>query len=748
MIGFSGTGGGGSFALATESERPLYRCENVEIDAELGCLKREGEEQHLRQQSFHVLLYMLEHRQHVVSKEELIGNFWRDTAVTDNAVVQCIAEIRRALGDDPREPRFIRTLPKTGYRFVGAVTEVHPTREYSKPSSAVLASTAVTPRPTGHRRILALSALALVTVVGTWVFVRQFTVKHLDATLLPVPGGKAVAVMYFENQSGKQDLNWLREGLADMFITDLAHFNRLTVLSRQQLHLLLAEAGQKPSGEIQLIDALEVARKSHADEVVMGGFLTLGEKLLVTVRLFDAHSGQLVTAEQFVVDRPGDILSQVDLLSPKLAARLGGAPSDAGKQASLAETMTKSVEAYRYYSLGVSKAQAFQNAEAVSLLRKAIRLDQDFAMAYARIGFAYSVTDFLPEKGRPFLEKAMQLSDRLTSKDRLFVQAWYAIARQDYPGAIKTLQQVVAEFPLETEAYSRLARLEYREERPLDAIEVVQRGLRIDPDFGDLYNVLGMCFLGLRRYDEAIEAHQRYVRLSPNEPNPHDSLGMSFDQSGQYDRASAEYNAALSLDPEFEPAVIHLGDLYAHEGRYREAIAQYRRYMEITQSGTARAIGLRSINEVSRKKQGVGGDEEGAPAEADPERGSRNELRSFDYFRGLRAMRAKRSEEAIAHFRDALRHLPSSSGLDLHEDCLGNAYLELGRLDEAIGEYRRILAANPNYPLAEYHLGLAYERQGKFAEAKAAFEKFLESWKRADANISEVVYANQRVSAR
>ena len=75
--------------------------------------------------------------------------------------------------------------------------------------------------------------------------------------------------------------------------------------------------------------------------------------------------------------------------------------------------------------------------------------------------------------------------------------------------------------------------------------------------------MLGVCFLGLGRYDEAIAAHQRYVQLAPNEPNAHDSLGMSFQQSGRYDRAVAEYNAALSLDPEFEPAIIHLGDVYS-----------------------------------------------------------------------------------------------------------------------------------------------------------------------------------------
>src|SRR5713101_9966063 len=98
---------------------PTYRCEDVEIDSAQGYLKRGGREQYLRQQSFHVLLYLLERRQRLITKEELIENFWHDTAVTDNALVQCITEIRKALGDDRRRPRFIKTVPKVGYRFIG-----------------------------------------------------------------------------------------------------------------------------------------------------------------------------------------------------------------------------------------------------------------------------------------------------------------------------------------------------------------------------------------------------------------------------------------------------------------------------------------------------------------------------------------------------------------------------------------------------------------------------------------------------
>src|SRR4029077_4735400 len=93
-----------------------------------------------------------------------------------------------------------------------------------------------------------------------------------------------------------------------------------------------------------------------------------------------------------------------------------------------------------------------------------------------------------------------------------------------------------------------------------------------------------------------------------------------------------------------------------------------------------------------------------------PERGARNELRSHDYYLGTLALRARQPDAAIGHFNQALHHLPPSSGLDLYEDCLANAYLELGRLDEAISEYQHILRLNPHYPLAEYHLGQAFGR--------------------------------------
>ena len=110
--------------------QPVYRFADVEVDAARGCIKLRGQEVHLWQQTFQVLLYLLERRERLVTKEELFEHIWKDAAVTDNALLQCIFDIRRSLGDDSRHPRFIKTFPKVGYRFIGPVEESyteHPT---------------------------------------------------------------------------------------------------------------------------------------------------------------------------------------------------------------------------------------------------------------------------------------------------------------------------------------------------------------------------------------------------------------------------------------------------------------------------------------------------------------------------------------------------------------------------------------------------------------------------------------------
>jgi tetratricopeptide (TPR) repeat protein len=306
------------------------------------------------------------------------------------------------------------------------------------------------------------------------------------------------------------DLDWLREGLADMLITGFSRSRSLTVLGRGQLQLLLERAGHEPGEQLRLDEALSIARRTRAEVLAVGSFARLDEKVRIEVQLYDAVTGSLLAAESLTADR------------------LGATPAEPAGRRGLVEVMTDNLEAYRYYSLALGKAQGLHNAEAVTLLEKAIALDPQFAMAHARIGYAYTITWNYPEKGKRHFERAFQLSDRLTEKDRLYLTAWYAIANQEYSRAIVTFRLLVANYPFEVEAYLRLGRLLQGEERAEEAISVLKQGLTIDPDAPDLYNVLGGVYSSLGRHDEAARMHQRYVELAPDEPNAHDSLGMSY----------------------------------------------------------------------------------------------------------------------------------------------------------------------------------------------------------------------------
>ena len=769
------------------AEKQIYRFADVEVNTSQNCLKRGGCEQHLRQKAFSVLIHLLEQRQRVVTKDELMESVWKDTAVTDDALVQCIKEIRRSIGDDSHQSRFIKTIPKTGYRFIGEIEE--PKNGFHK-SAADLPlenkeiSPTFSPREfVGNRKTL-LAILFFVVVVSLLGFLGNSAWQNrqnaADITLPQIAGKKSLAVMYFENQTGGAELDWMREGLADMLITNLSRSNKINVLSRQQFHLLLGRSGFQANGEIPFEQSINLARKSRAEHFITGSFAKAGEKIRIDVQLHDSKNGALLAAERVIIEKPEQILTEIDLLSLKLAKVLNAEESE--NQTNLADVMTDNLEAYRYYSLAVEKAQALYSKEAIELLEKSVALDPQFAMAHARIGYAYSISWGIAEKGKPFLEKAFKLSERLSEKDRLNIKAWYEIANLDFPSAIQTYREIIAKYPLETESYWRLARLLDGEEHLEEAVEVSKRGLTIDPENKDIYNTLGGVYSGLGKHAEAIAARQRYVALAPSEANAYDSLGLAYQWSGDYAKAIENYNRALQLRPNFEIALVHLANTRFQMGQYREAENLFRRYIEIAPSDNERARGWDCIVLIYLKRRDLASAEKFAnetlkinkneywswslfvaaakgntmrakkleetvlAKTKNNERGARVNGRFDFYARGYIALKKDQSDEAIFNFQEALKHKPPIWNIESHEDALANAYLELGRIDEAITEYQRILQLNPNYPLARFHLAQAFERKGLNEEARTEYLNFLEIWKEADADIPEIIIAKKSIN--
>src|SRR5688572_24513949 len=139
-----------------KAETAGYQFGDVIVRPEDYHVSRGGQTISLEPKSFKVLVYLIENRGRVVSKDELIKDVWAGTAVTDNALTRVIAQLRRELGDDAKQPIFIETVPTVGYRFLGEIREVSLTR--ARPQAS-------TTRNTRTLLIgLALTALVIVAI--------------------------------------------------------------------------------------------------------------------------------------------------------------------------------------------------------------------------------------------------------------------------------------------------------------------------------------------------------------------------------------------------------------------------------------------------------------------------------------------------------------------------------------------------------------------------------------------------------
>jgi tetratricopeptide (TPR) repeat protein len=312
--------------------------------------------------------------------------------------------------------------------------------------------------------------------------------------------------------------------------------------------------------------------------------------------------------------------------------------------------------------------------------------------------------------------------------------------------------------------------------RKEEALRVFERAAAVDPDAKDIQNQLGFLYLGIGRYDDAIAAHQRYAQLAPNEANAHDSLGMTFNETGRYDDAMASFNRALALNPDFHFAIRHLGDTYFHLGRYRAALGEYQRYLKVAPSDWDRAMASNLIARVHLAQGNVKGAEAAARmegkyhndfggrmlaalarddletagnlharlAENKPDPRSAFEPRMRLYLLGAYTFKKGRIDDALKQLEEARRLYTFYWNIDTEADCLARAFYELGRLDEAISEYERLLKINPNWAPGQYRVARAYERGGDRERACAAYRSFLQIWKDADANIPEVVEARSK----
>jgi len=188
------------------------------VEPSLNSVTCDGKVRRLEPKMMEVLVYLAQNQRVVVSKEQLMRVVWPDTFVTDHALTRCISELRRALEDDPKEPSFIETIPKRGYRFIATVDF----------TSEGTRSADLRGRGRGSRRKLAALAVAVAIFVTVLVAGGVLLLRARKDS----PSPSSIVVLPLEQLSGAAEQEYFVDGVTDAIITNLAKIKSLRVISR------------------------------------------------------------------------------------------------------------------------------------------------------------------------------------------------------------------------------------------------------------------------------------------------------------------------------------------------------------------------------------------------------------------------------------------------------------------------------------------------------------------------------------
>ncbi|HKQ53900.1 MAG TPA: tetratricopeptide repeat protein [Pyrinomonadaceae bacterium] len=477
--------------------------------------------------AFETLLALVEGGGRVLSKDELIERVWPDAVVEEGSLNVNIYTLRKALGEMQGGAKYIETVPRRGFRFAA---EVRATSDEGKNGRNVKRAVNA-----NHRQTTDATNANGATATNA-----KRARKVIDS----------LAVLPLVNAGRDAEMEYLSDGITESIINSLSQLPQLKVMARSTV---FRYKGRE-------IDPQMVGRELGVRAVLTGRVIQLNENLIIRMELVDVADGWQLWGEQYNRNSADLLAVQEEIsreISEKLRLKLSGE-----QKKRLAKRYTESTEAYQTYLKGRfywNKRTLEGLRRGVEYFQQAIRLDPDYALAYAGLADSYLLMGSV-EYGALHPKEALQ-SAKVATLEALRLDGTLAEAHASL-------------------GYVRLFDWDWSE-----AEKEYRRAVELNPNYPTARHWYALYLTAMGRHAEAVAEIKRAQELDPLSLPIGVGVGWHFFLTRSYDRAIAEYQGVLEMEPNFYMAHLWLGLAYAHKGLFAEALEEYERATALSGGG-------------------------------------------------------------------------------------------------------------------------------------------------------------------
>ena len=410
-----------------------------------------------------------------------------------------------------------------------------------------------------HYTVLGLAALAVAALV--FVFMtrrRSAAITEKDAVLL-TDFVNTTADPVFDGT--------LKKAVA----VDLGQSPYVNVLPDQKVRETLQMMGRSPDDRVTSEIGKEICQRDGVKAMLTGSIATVGTQYVITLEAVNPANGESLAQQQAQASNKEEVLNALHHASTSLRGKLGESLASVQKyDKPLSEATTSSLDALKAFTLGDAKHFGGEDLASVPLYQRAIDLDPNFALAYARLGVAYGNVG-QNELAEQYKQKAFELRDRATEHEKLYITEHYYADSGQLDKGIAALELYKQTYPRDSIPYTNLALIYTRLGQFENALQNARLGIQVDPDSANSYSNLAQAFIAMDKLDEAKAILNEAVHRNLNTSSVHAQL--TYIAWLQNDTATLDREMQLTKTaPEADMNILGFkAGIAARKGQFREA---------------------------------------------------------------------------------------------------------------------------------------------------------------------------------